>query len=206
MGLLLRNAAGWPVELDQIRCWYSPHLERIHEDAAVREPDLAQLCQIASTYPSREPFLTELTLDPPEATSGEAGVPLLDEDYLILSTIHSAKGRNGHACSCSTLLMAASHRTSRRAPPRKSRRSAGSFMSPLRGQKTPDSVLDRFENRSWPAPDLAIPPNYETRSSTFTAGQRCGKPVSPRWALRRASRWRPGTRRTAMELRRLWRR
>ena len=59
----------------------------------VREGDLAQLAQIASTYPSRERFLTELTLDPPGATSDEAGVPLLDEDYLILSTIHSAKGQ-----------------------------------------------------------------------------------------------------------------
>ena len=49
--------------------------------------------QIASTYPSRERFLTELTLDPPEATSDRAGEPLLDEDYLILSTIHSAKGQ-----------------------------------------------------------------------------------------------------------------
>jgi DNA helicase II / ATP-dependent DNA helicase PcrA len=37
--------------------------------------------------------ITELTLDPPSATSGEAGVPLLDDDYLILSTIHSAKGQ-----------------------------------------------------------------------------------------------------------------
>jgi DNA helicase-2/ATP-dependent DNA helicase PcrA len=34
-----------------------------------------------------------LTLDPPDATSDQAGVPLLDEDYLILSTIHSAKGQ-----------------------------------------------------------------------------------------------------------------
>jgi DNA helicase-2/ATP-dependent DNA helicase PcrA len=34
-----------------------------------------------------------MTLDPPDATSDEAGVPLLDEDYLILSTIHSAKGQ-----------------------------------------------------------------------------------------------------------------
>jgi hypothetical protein len=54
---------------------------------------LLQLNQIASGYPSRERFLTELTLDPPDATSDQAGVPLLDEDYLILSTIHSA-GRN----------------------------------------------------------------------------------------------------------------
>jgi DNA helicase-2/ATP-dependent DNA helicase PcrA len=49
--------------------------------------------QIAAGYRSRERFLTELTLDPPEATSDQAGVPLLDEDYLILSTIHSAKGQ-----------------------------------------------------------------------------------------------------------------
>jgi DNA helicase-2/ATP-dependent DNA helicase PcrA len=49
--------------------------------------------QIAATYPSRERFLTELTLDPPQATSDRAGAPFLDDDYLILSTIHSAKGQ-----------------------------------------------------------------------------------------------------------------
>jgi DNA helicase-2/ATP-dependent DNA helicase PcrA len=93
IGMLRRNAAGWPSELDLVYRWYGPHLERIHEDAALREADLLQLAQIASTYPSRERFLTELTLGPPDATSDEAGVPLLDEDYLILSTIHSAKGQ-----------------------------------------------------------------------------------------------------------------
>ena len=46
-----------------------------------------------SRQPSRERFLTALTLDPPDATSDQAGIPLLDEDYLILSTIHSAKGQ-----------------------------------------------------------------------------------------------------------------
>ena len=59
------NAAGWPAELDLVCRWYRPHLERIHEDATLREADLLQLSQIASTYPSRERFLTELTLDPP---------------------------------------------------------------------------------------------------------------------------------------------
>ena len=85
--------SGWPVEMEQARLWYEPHLDRIHEDAETRKADLIQLEQIASGYPSRERFLTELTLDPPEATSDQAGVPLLDEDYLILSTIHSAKGQ-----------------------------------------------------------------------------------------------------------------
>jgi DNA helicase II / ATP-dependent DNA helicase PcrA len=91
--LARRKAAGWPAELDLVRGWYTPHLDRIYEDAVMRESDLAQLVQIAATFPSRERFLTELTLDPPDATSDEAGAPLLDEDYLILSTIHSAKGQ-----------------------------------------------------------------------------------------------------------------
>jgi DNA helicase II / ATP-dependent DNA helicase PcrA len=91
--LLRTRVVGWPAEIEQVRHWYEPHLERQYEDAVMREADLAQLVQIASTYPTRERFLTELTLDPPEATNDEAGMPLLDEDYLILSTIHSAKGQ-----------------------------------------------------------------------------------------------------------------
>jgi len=89
----LREATHWPSDLERARLWYEPHLERRHDDALVRRNDLLQLEQIAAGYPSREKFLTELTLDPPDATSDEAGVPLLDEDYLILSTIHSAKGQ-----------------------------------------------------------------------------------------------------------------
>jgi DNA helicase-2/ATP-dependent DNA helicase PcrA len=85
--------SGWPAELERARRWYEPHLERLHDDALMRRADLIQLEQIASGYPSRERFLTELTLDPPDATSDQSGLPLLDEDYLILSTIHSAKGQ-----------------------------------------------------------------------------------------------------------------
>jgi DNA helicase-2/ATP-dependent DNA helicase PcrA len=89
----LRSGSIWPAEIERVTGWYGPHLERLHEDAAVRAADLRQLERIASGYPSRELFLTELTLDPPEATSDRAGAPLRDEDYLTLSTIHSAKGR-----------------------------------------------------------------------------------------------------------------
>jgi DNA helicase-2/ATP-dependent DNA helicase PcrA len=94
---LAKNKDGWPSDIGQARHWYEPHLDRIHEDAETRKADLLQLEQIASGYPSRERFLTELTLDPPDATSDQAGVPLLDEDYLILSTIHSAKGQEWRA-------------------------------------------------------------------------------------------------------------
>ena len=83
----------WPAAIEQLCRWYEEQLERLFEDAAVRQGDIEQLSRIAATYPNRERFLTELTLDPPDATSDEAGVPLLDEDYLILSTIHSAKGQ-----------------------------------------------------------------------------------------------------------------
>ena len=93
IGALRSGALGWPAEFECARLWYEPHLERIHEDAVARRADLMQLEQIAGGYPSRQRFLTELTLDPPDATSEEAGAPLLDEDYLVLSTIHSAKGR-----------------------------------------------------------------------------------------------------------------
>jgi len=90
---LFRRASGWPAEFSQVREWYEPHLARIHEDAHMRVADLTQLEQIAAGYPTRERFLTDLTLDPPGAASDESGAPLLDEDYLILSTIHSAKGQ-----------------------------------------------------------------------------------------------------------------
>ena len=87
------RTSGWPAELET-RAALVRAASRAHaRGRATRRADLLQLEQIAGGYPSRERFLTELTLDPPDATSDQAGVPLLDEDYLILSTIHSAKGQ-----------------------------------------------------------------------------------------------------------------
>ena len=89
----------WPGELAAVERWYRPLLERRHDDAAPRGADIAHLARLAGGYASRERFLTELTLDPPAATSDEAGVPGKDDDYLILSTIHSAKGQEWSAVS-----------------------------------------------------------------------------------------------------------
>ncbi|QYF92806.1 ATP-dependent helicase [Massilia sp. PAMC28688] len=83
----------WPADIELVKHWYLPHLERMHDDAAVRCADVEQLSRLAGGHGSRESFLAEITLDPPEATSDRAGPPRLDEDYLILSTIHSAKGQ-----------------------------------------------------------------------------------------------------------------
>jgi DNA helicase-2/ATP-dependent DNA helicase PcrA len=90
---LRSNRDAWPDEMTQVHRWYAPQLERLYDDARVRQADLAQLERIAEGFRSRERFLTELALDPPQATSDHAGDPHLDEDYLILSTIHSAKGQ-----------------------------------------------------------------------------------------------------------------
>jgi len=97
MRQLWTTAAGWPAEVDLVRTWLQPYLEQKYADAIVRAGDLDQLAQIAAGYASRQEFLTSVTLDPPQATSDEAGKPLLDEDYLILSTIHSAKGQEWKA-------------------------------------------------------------------------------------------------------------
>jgi DNA helicase-2/ATP-dependent DNA helicase PcrA len=94
----LRDAKlAWPADLELARAWYLPQLERLHDDAHIRKLDLEQLVRLAAGYGNRERFLTELTLDPPQATSDQAGLPHLDEDYLILSTIHSAKGQEWKA-------------------------------------------------------------------------------------------------------------
>ncbi len=101
---LLRSLAApdspWPAELGAVRDWLAPHLHRRHaDDAALRLADLDQLQRLAAAQASRERFLTELTLDPPAASSDEAGPPHRDEDYLILSTLHSAKGQEWRAVS-----------------------------------------------------------------------------------------------------------
>ena len=91
------TAAAWPGQVECVRDWYRPHLERRYDAAAVRAGDLDQLARIAGGFATRERFLSELALDPPQASGDLAGPPLLDEDYLVLSTIHSAKGQEWDA-------------------------------------------------------------------------------------------------------------
>ena len=91
------DESAWHGGLTAARKWYQPHLERLYDGLDTREADLEQLEQISGKYPTRERFLTELTLDPPAAAGDQAGDPYLDEDYLILSTVHSAKGQEWDA-------------------------------------------------------------------------------------------------------------
>jgi len=98
MTTLSDRSARWPSEqFDPLLAWYLPVLERRHDDASVRANDLEQLAVIATRFGTRERFLTELALDPPQAVGDLAGEPLRDEDWLNLSTVHSAKGQEWDA-------------------------------------------------------------------------------------------------------------
>ncbi|MGH9190558.1 MAG: ATP-dependent helicase [Acidimicrobiales bacterium] len=67
-------------------------IRRYPANASPRLADLEHLRSLATGYNSRSRFLAELTLDPPVSTGDRAGLPHLDDDFLVLSTIHSAKG------------------------------------------------------------------------------------------------------------------
>jgi DNA helicase-2/ATP-dependent DNA helicase PcrA len=79
-------------QVERLRRFLDPIVARRYPSAASRIRDLDQLEHLASGTSSRGRFIDDLALDPPASTGDLAGPPLLDEDYVILSTIHSAKG------------------------------------------------------------------------------------------------------------------
>ncbi len=86
-------ATPWAGQAGLVREWYKPQMERLYEAAFSRAGDIEQLEKLSSQYPTRERFLTELTLDPPAVTGDQSGMATKDEEYVVLSTIHSAKGQ-----------------------------------------------------------------------------------------------------------------
>src|SRR5262249_16916663 len=79
-------------QIERVRRFYTPLFEKRYEQPEMRVRDLDQLELLAQQATSRAVFLADLTLDPPVSTGDLAGPPLLDEEYVVLSTIHSAKG------------------------------------------------------------------------------------------------------------------
>ena len=84
--------ASTAAEIEAIRARVGPLVEHKYRAAESRMADLEQLQAMASASPTRSQFLSELVIDAPSATSDLAGPPHLDDDWLVLSTIHSAKG------------------------------------------------------------------------------------------------------------------
>jgi len=80
------------VQVDRLRQWLAPVIGRRYRAPAARCGDLERLAEQASAAHSRNRFLADLTLDAPSVTGDLAGPPSLDDDWLVLSTVHSAKG------------------------------------------------------------------------------------------------------------------
>jgi DNA helicase-2/ATP-dependent DNA helicase PcrA len=89
---LARSDADVPGQIERVRRFYEPLLAERYDNPHPRTRDLEQLGLIAGRYKNRRQMLVEMALDPPHSTQDLAGKPLLDDDYLVLSTIHSAKG------------------------------------------------------------------------------------------------------------------
>jgi DNA helicase-2/ATP-dependent DNA helicase PcrA len=70
----------------------APLVRAHYVDGALRLNDLEQLVAAAREASALGHFVSELIIDPPISSSDLAGPPCLDEDYLVLSTVHSAKG------------------------------------------------------------------------------------------------------------------
>jgi DNA helicase-2/ATP-dependent DNA helicase PcrA len=86
------------VEIARVRTLYDNILRERYDKPEPRLLDLDQLQQIAAGYPDRAAFLSALALEPPQATQDLAtAAPSDEDDYLILSTAHSAKGKEWDA-------------------------------------------------------------------------------------------------------------
>ncbi|HEY5277651.1 MAG TPA: ATP-dependent helicase [Coriobacteriia bacterium] len=79
-------------QVHAVREVYAPLLERRYDNATARLRDLEQIERLAARFDDRLTLLADMALDPPAWAEELAGPPVLDEDYLILSTMHSAKG------------------------------------------------------------------------------------------------------------------
>jgi DNA helicase-2/ATP-dependent DNA helicase PcrA len=86
-------------EIARVRTLYDNILRERYDRTEPRLSDLDQLQQIAAGYPDRATFLSALALEPPQATQDLAGPggKNEDDDCLILSTAHSAKGKEWDA-------------------------------------------------------------------------------------------------------------
>ena len=79
-------------QVGKAREFYKPLLAEKYDNPEPRLRDLEQLEQLALRFADRGALLADIALDPPDAPEDLSGSPQRDEDYLVLSTIHSAKG------------------------------------------------------------------------------------------------------------------
>ena len=86
------SSASTGTQVERLCAALAPLIRLRYPDGAVRVGDLDQLVAAARGAEDVRHFVSELVLDPPASSSDLAAPPHLDEDYLVLSTVHSAKG------------------------------------------------------------------------------------------------------------------
>ena len=84
-------------DIDEIRTLYDAVLAERYDRSEPRLADLDQLRVIAAGYPGRSAFLAALALEPPSNTQDLAGGSESEDDALVISTVHSAKGKEWDA-------------------------------------------------------------------------------------------------------------
>jgi DNA helicase II / ATP-dependent DNA helicase PcrA len=89
-GLVAALATG--ADADRLRDALAPVIRAHYADGVVRMQDLDALCGLARTTDDVRTFVAELLLDPPASSADLARPPHQDDDWLVLSTVHSAKG------------------------------------------------------------------------------------------------------------------
>ncbi len=82
--------------IEKILAFYKPFFELKYDDHVKRSADLQSIVTISQRYKTIDAFLTEMSLDPPEASQIGVSPESKDEERLTLSTIHSAKGLEWH--------------------------------------------------------------------------------------------------------------
>ena len=75
-----------------LRAALVPLVRARYADAGARLADLERLAEAAAGHGDLRTFVVELALDPPRSTGADSVPPAVDEDWLVLSTVHSAKG------------------------------------------------------------------------------------------------------------------
>ena len=80
------------VQVEAFASVLDPMVRQRYDHPEARLADFDALARIAAGSPTAAQFVADLTLDPPSSTGDLAGSPSLDDDWLTLSTVHSAKG------------------------------------------------------------------------------------------------------------------
>ncbi len=85
--------SNWPAQMDLAQLFYNPLLELKYDDSYTRNGDIEHLSKLAQQFSNVEEFVSELTLEPPSCSGDLTDKAHKDDDFLILSTVHSAKGQ-----------------------------------------------------------------------------------------------------------------